>query len=339
MSTNDLISASLNSGIGQMTLNRPETYNALNTPMVTAIHETLEAWKLDPLHAVVFRSGTTKAFCAGGDIKSIRQLSVAGDVREIEDFFAQEYRMNACIAAYPKPVISLINGICMGGGMGIAIHGRFRIVSERAVLAMPETAIGFFPDIGSSYFLPRLPGALGMYLALTGHQMDYRDALYCGLATHYVPSETIEMIPDVLAEKRRVPVSRALAEIGTARPETGGHLAEHRTEIDWCFAAPTVTAIRTRLESVGSHWARSVMEHLTTLSPQSLEITLQLLQWGGQRSLEECLHMELRMTRSVTGSDDFIEGVRAALVDKDRNPAWAKYKSQSLEQLLVPMQA
>lgn len=339
MSTNELITSSLVEGLGHIVLNRPAAYNALNAAMVRAIHTTLRSWEPESLDAVLIRSDTVKAFCAGGDVKNIRQQSVDGDVCMIEDFFALEYAMNASIATYPKPVISLINGLCMGGGMGLAIHGRFRVVSERATLAMPETAIGFFPDVGASYFLPRLPGSLGMYLGLTGHQMDYRDALYCGLATHFVPSDFIDAVPDVLAERRGTPVATVLAGFNKTRPEAGGHLADQRSEIDWCFGAPTLGDIESRLVAIDTPWSRSVVENMRSLSPQSLEITVQLLRWGSQRSLAECLQTELRMTRTITGSEDFIEGVRAVLVDKDRNPTWAKNTTQSLDRLLEPMQA
>ncbi|KRE45991.1 hypothetical protein ASG92_11150 [Arthrobacter sp. Soil736] len=339
MPTNELITSSLAEGLGHIVLNRPAAYNALNTAMVTAMHTTLRAWESENLDAVLIRSDSVKAFCAGGDIKNIRQQSVDGDFTMIEDFFAREYAMNACIATYPKPVISLINGLCMGGGMGLAIHGSFRVVSERATLAMPETAIGFFPDIGASYFLPRLPGSLGLYLGLTGYQMDYRDALYCGLATHYVPSDIIDAVPDMLAERRGTPVATVLAGLNKTRPEAGGHLADQRSEIDWCFGAPTLGDIESRLVAIDTTWSRSVVEKMRSLSPQSLEITVQLLRWGGQRSLAECLQTELRMTRIITGSEDFIEGVRAVLVDKDRNPTWAENTTQSLDRLLEPMQA
>lgn len=339
MSTIELVTSSLAEGLGHIVLNRPAAYNALNTAMVTAIHTTLRSWESESLDAVLIRSDGVKAFCAGGDIKNIRQQSVDGDFTMIEDFFAREYAMNACIAAYPKPVISLINGLCVGGGMGLAIHSSFRLVSERATLAMPETAIGFFPDIGASYFLPRLPGSLGLYLGLTGHQMDYRDALYCGLATHYVPSDIIDAVPDMLAERRGTPVSTVLAGLHKTRPEAGGHLADQRAEIDWCFGAPALGHIESRLVAIDTTWSRSVVEKMRSLSPQSLEITLQLLRWGGQRSLAECLQTELRMTRIITGSEDFIEGVRAVLVDKDRNPTWAENTTQSLDRLLQPMQA
>ena len=338
MTTNELVKTSLQDRLAQIILNRPAAYNALNTAMVQAVHRAFTAWDPDSLDAIVIRSETPKAFCAGGDIKTIRQQSLEGSTSAIEAFFSLEYAMNACIAAYPKPVVSLINGLCMGGGMGLSIHGGFRVVSERAVLAMPETAIGFFPDVGASYFLPRLPGALGMYLGLTGHQMDYRDALYCGLATHYVPSHVIGTIPDVLAERRTTPVATVLAALGGRRQEPGGHLADHRAEIDWCFGAPTFEHIQSRLEAMETSWSRSTIEHLRSLSPQSLELTVPLLRWGAQRSLAECLQTELRMTRVVTGSEDFIEGVRAVLVDKDRNPTWAKNTKQSFDRFLAPMQ-
>lgn len=336
---NEYVVSSLEGGIGQIVLNRPAAHNALDTAMVKSIHGTLNGWDTDLLEAVVIRAETSKAFCAGGDIKTIRQLSIEGEIEKIEDFFSAEYAMNECIASYPKPVVSLINGLCMGGGMGLSIHGNFRVVSEQATMAMPETAIGFFPDVGASYFLPRLPGAIGMYLGLTGHQMDYRDALYCGLATHYVPAGIIDTVPALLAERPGTPVGTVLAGLTGTPQEPGGHLADHRAEIDWCFGATTLSAIQGRLRADDTPWSGSLLQKMASLSPQSLELTVSLLRWGSQRSLAECLQTELRMTRIVTASPDFIEGVRAVLVDKDRHPAWTRATAQSWDHLLEPMQA
>lgn len=329
------VSSSLVNGIGRIVLNRPAAYNALNSAMVAAIYEALKSWESEHIEAVIISSGNTKAFCAGGDIKTIRQLSLDGDRESIEAFFSEEYALDACIASFPVPVISLINGICLGGGMGLSMHGRFRVVSERAKLAMPEAAIGFFPDVGASYFLPRLPGALGAYLGLTGYQMDYRDALYCGLATHYVKADTLDTIPDVLAQHRGTAVATVLAALQTSRAEPGGHLAEHRSEIDWCFGAPTLQEIQNRLVEADTQWSRAVRETLGALSPRSLELTFALLHRGSQRSLSDCLQTELRITRRITRSADFIEGVRAVLVDKDQNPFWSESKI-SLSDLLEP---
>jgi enoyl-CoA hydratase len=322
MSAKRFISTHLAEGIGHIVLDRPEAYNALNTAMVRTIHETLDAWELKGIDVVLIRSTSPKVFSAGGDIKRIRQHAVDGEEEFIDDFFSTEYRMNARIAAYPVPVISLIDGLCIGGGLGLAVHGRFRLVTEAAHLSMPEASIGFFPDVGSSYFLPRLPGSLGMYLGLTGHQMDYRDALYCGIATHFVSGDAADSLPELLQKMRVLPVETILAHIGAARQVSGGHLATYRSDIDWCFGAPDLKEIQDRLEALNSPWSASVLDRMARLSPQSLEISLALLHTGSQRSLEECLQMELQMTRLVTRSEDFIEGVRAALVDKDRNPSW-----------------
>ncbi|MFI1488290.1 enoyl-CoA hydratase/isomerase family protein [Streptomyces sp. NPDC020747] len=186
--------ADVHRGVGRILLNRPKALNALTTDMVVAIDGALAGWERTSLSAVVLASTSTKAFCAGGDIRTIREHSLAGDAEASERFFASEYRLNARIAEYPVPVVSLIDGLCMGGGLGLSVHGSFRVVTEGAVLAMPETGIGFFPDVGASYFLPRLPGAIGMYLGLTGHRLDAADALYTGLATHFVPRDGLDAV-------------------------------------------------------------------------------------------------------------------------------------------------
>lgn len=330
---NEQITSSLVEGIGQIVLNRHVAHNALDAGMINAIHAILKTWEFERLEVVVIRSTSAKAFCAGGDIKAIRRQSLEGQDGLVEDYFAREYAMNAYIAAYPKPIVSLINGFCLGGGMGLSVHGDFRVVSERATLAMPETAIGFFPDVGSTYFLPRLPGSLGLYIGLTGYQLDYRDALYCGLATHYIDADTIESVPAALGEQAGVPIATVLSALGKNLPEPGGHLADHRQEIDWCFSASTVADIGSRLMEIDTPWAGSVIQKMQVASPQSLHVTMSLLQWGAQRSLAQCLQTELQMATAIAASSDFVEGVRAVLVDKDHEPEWTD-SSQLLEHLL-----
>ncbi|MEN0133873.1 MAG: enoyl-CoA hydratase/isomerase family protein [Rhodococcus sp. (in: high G+C Gram-positive bacteria)] len=307
--------------IGRIILNRPKALNALTTSMVHLLHEALDEWESAPGSAVVLESSSPKAFCAGGDIRQIRQNTVDGAHHESEEFFSSEYRLNARLAALSTPVVSLIDGICMGGGMGLSVHGTFRVVTDKAMLAMPETAIGFFPDVGGSYFLSRLPGALGTYLGLTGYRMNAADAMYTGLATHCVSD-----VGDVVRALCEVPqwsVDEVLRALTPDGPTEQAKLAEHRTAIDWCFGAPTVAEIRTRLMTDGTTWAQETLQTLAEMSPQSLEVTLAAITAGKQQSLELCLQMELGIATVLARTADFVEGVRAGLVDKDRSPKWA----------------
>ncbi|MET7782136.1 MULTISPECIES: enoyl-CoA hydratase/isomerase family protein [Streptomyces] len=314
-------------GVGRILLNRPKALNALTTGMVVAIDRALAAWEHIPLSTVVLGSTNTKAFCAGGDIRTIREHSLAGNAEASERFFASEYRLNARIAEYPVPVVSLIDGLCMGGGLGLSVHGTFRVVTESAVLAMPETGIGFFPDVGAGYFLPRLPGAIGMYLGLTGHRLDAADALYTGLATHFVPADGLDAVGDALADNPRDPVDVVLNRLGGRSPVAESGLAKVRGEVDWAFGAPTLGEIEKRLHRLGTPWAAAALVAMAAASPQSLEITHALLARGRQRTLRECLDAELALTRTTIRTPDFLEGVRAALVDKDRSPTWRRASS------------
>ncbi|MFD3842913.1 enoyl-CoA hydratase/isomerase family protein [Streptomyces sp. NPDC058642] len=311
-------------GVGRILLNRPKALNALTTDMVVAIDRVLAGWEHTPLSAVVLASTSTKAFCAGGDIRTIREHSLAGDAEASERFFASEYRLNARIAEYPVPVVSLIDGVCMGGGLGLSIHGAFRVVTERAVLAMPETGIGFFPDVGASYFLPRLPGAIGMYLGLTGHRLDAADALYTGLATHFVPADGLDAVVDALADSPGDPVDLVLNRLAGPSPVAGSRLAEAREDVDRAFGAPSLGEIEKRLRHLDTPWASAASAALESASPHSLEITHALLARGRQQTLRECLDTELALARTTIRTPDFLEGVRAALVDKDRNPRWQR---------------
>ncbi|MET3812226.1 enoyl-CoA hydratase/isomerase family protein [Arthrobacter sp. UYEF3] len=310
--------------LGTITLARVGALNALTTEMVERIGNTLADWQSAGLAAVVLRSASPKAFCAGGDIRTIARHSQAGDEVSSARFFSTEYELNARIAEYPVPIMSFIDGICMGGGLGLSAHGRFRVVTENALLAMPETSIGFFPDIGASYFLPRLPGALGTYLGLTGAQLGPADALYCGLATHFVASTRLGGIAAAIEQDRSGrPIEEILRSLGGPSPVGESELARHRADIDWCFGAPTLPEIQARLAAtVDQEWAAKTRHTLARLSPQSLQITLELLTRGSQQSLRECLAAELEVAREVIKTPDFIEGVRAALVDKDRSPSW-----------------
>ena len=329
--TTDTVRAEIRGGIGVITVDRVKALNALTTPMVEAIDTVLQDWENAGLRAVVLDSASPKAFCAGGDIRAIQENSLAGDPESSERFFSTEYQLNHRIAAYPVPFISLIDGICMGGGMGLSVHGAFRVVSGNATLSMPETGIGFFPDIGASYFLSRLPGALGTYLGLTGVRISAADALYTGLATHFIESAAIKLVPAALADHPHRPVDETLRALGSPSPVGESTLSDHRGQIDWCFSADTLTEIDQRLAATGGDWAAATRDTLNRLSPQSLQLTLELLAWGKQRTLRECLAAELQITRDVIRTPDFIEGIRAALVDKDRNPNWGASRFGGLD--------
>ncbi|MFG2953616.1 enoyl-CoA hydratase/isomerase family protein [Streptomyces sp. NPDC048291] len=314
--------ADVQRGVGRILLNRPGALNALTTDMIAAIDRALAAWEHEPLSAVVLAGTGTKAFCAGGDIRTVREHSLAGNTEASERFFASEYRLNARIAESPVPIVSLIDGLCLGGGLGLSVHGAFRVVTEHAVLAMPETAIGFFPDVGASYFLPRLPGAIGMYLGLTGYRLDAADALYTGLATHFVPADGLHAVADALADSPGDPVDTVLNRLGGRSPVARSALAAVRGDLDRVFGAPDLGEMEKRLRRLGTPWAEAALAAWEAVSPQSLEITHALLVRGRQHTLRQCLHTELALTRTTIRTPDFLEGVRAALVDKDRRPVW-----------------
>jgi len=303
--------------IGRITLNRPKALNALDLPMIAAIATALAEWRGDPaVHAVVIDSASDRAFCAGGDIRAVRSAALAGDAPLVEKFFADEYALNATIADYPKPYVALIDGICMGGGIGVSVHGRIRVATEAALFAMPETAIGMFPDIGATYFLPRLPGELGVFLGLTGTRVAGADAVHAGLATHFVPRESLAALCAALPHEG----VEAVAEFSQTLPPFS--LAPYRAAIDRCFAAPAMGEILARLQAEDTDWAREVLAVLAGMSPSALCWSLAAIRRGAGLELHRALAAELRLTRHVTQHPDFAEGVRAMVVDKDRNPRW-----------------
>ena len=315
--------------IARIRLDRPRALNALTLPMVQRISDLLEGWRSEGLRAVTIESSTDGVFCAGGDIRQIRQNTIDGNLIASDEFFAAEYRVNEMLASYPLPIIAIIDGVCMGGGLGLSAHGPFRVVTERALLAMPETAIGFFPDIGASHFLPRLPGAVGTYLGLTGARLDAADALEVGLATHHVASADLPALIRTLADDER-PIDAVLRESASELPDEASIRAV-RHRLDRAFTATSVEEITRRLAADDSAWAAETLAALRRSSPQSLRLTLDLLLWGTQRTLAECLSAERDAARFVVRSPDFLEGVRAALVDKDRMPVWtaSRYRGTS----------
>jgi enoyl-CoA hydratase len=303
---------------GTILMNRPRALNALDLPMIEAIHAALRDFRDDPrVKLVILEGAGGRAFCAGGDVRRMRELALAGDRDGVEAFFANEYAMNLAIADFPKPWVSLVDGVCMGGGIGVSVHGAYRVATEHALLAMPETAIALFPDVGTSFVLPRLPGATGLWLALTGARLKGAEAVEAGLATHHVPRADLPALREALLEGEAEAVAR-FAQI--VHP---GAVAAVRDSVDRCFALPTLEAIEDALDRESTEWAAAQSATLRRMSPTSMAVTIELLRRGATMDLASCLRMELALTRKVVFHPDFAEGVRAVLVDKDNAPAWA----------------
>ncbi|MFI1098037.1 enoyl-CoA hydratase/isomerase family protein [Streptomyces sp. NPDC020917] len=321
------VSTRVSAGTGVITLDRPGALNALDLTMVRLMTEALERWRHDDaVRSVLVVSTSPKAFCAGGDIRAMRDAGLRGDDTAVTAYFSAEYALNALIAGYPKPYTALVDGYAMGGGLGISVHGSARVVTECAALAMPESAIGFFPDIGASHFLPRLPGAVGWYLGLTGERISGAAAVECGLATHYVPAADLPALQDALtaAPGDPEPVLRRYA-----APAPASELAPHRAAIARCFDAPDLASVGARLaaEEADRDWAQETLGVLRRASPMSLRITFEVLRAGADDTLAGCLARELELAKKTAREPDFHEGVRALLVDKDRNPSWSEQGS------------
>ena len=304
--------------VGRITLDRPKSLNALTEPMCAAMLEQLQLWGNDAsVRVVVIDAVPGKAFCAGGDVRAIYDAGRRGD-GSVMSFFRTEYRMNATIHRFPQPYIALIDGFAFGGGCGVSMHGSYRVASENAVFAMPETLIGLFPDIGATYFLNRLPGQIGMYLALTGLRIATADAIACGLATHHVASHDLAEVRARLIEGE--PPDAVLARL-SALPSSPAELMSHREAIDRRFGASSVEDILERLDDEGD-WGRETAALLRMRSPTSLKVTFRQMREGAQLDFESCQRVEYRIMARMMEGPDFYEGVRAALIDKDQKPIW-----------------
>ncbi|MDX5453276.1 MAG: enoyl-CoA hydratase/isomerase family protein [Rhodococcus sp. (in: high G+C Gram-positive bacteria)] len=306
-------------GIGRITLNRPKAINALNYDMVKAMAAALDEWAGDDsVRAVVVDGAGERGLCAGGDIVSIYHDARDGGTGS-QDFWRDEYILNAAIGRYPKPYIAIMDGIVMGGGVGISAHGNVRIVTERSTIAMPEVGIGFVPDVGGTRLLSRAPGELGTHLALTTGRMKAGDAIALGFADHFVPSEALDKFVAALESGT---VDEALAEF--ARPAPESPLLAQRSWIDAAYSAPTVEEIVARLQTAEEPEARAAAEQILGKSPVALKATLRSVRHARELgSLEEVLNEEYRVSLASLRSHDLVEGIRAQVVDKDRNPAWS----------------
>ncbi|MFF7871208.1 enoyl-CoA hydratase/isomerase family protein [Streptomyces qaidamensis] len=303
-----------------ITLNRPRALNALTHTMVRRIDEALTEWERDPaVETVVITGAGERGLCAGGDIRAIHDDARDGDGTASAEFWRDEYRLNARIARYPKPYVAVMDGIVMGGGVGVSAHGSVRVVTERSRVAMPETGIGFVPDVGGTHLLAMAPGEWGTHLALTGTQIGAADALLCGLADHHVPAVALPEFLDALAG---LPVEEALD--GHVRTPPQGVLAAQRDWIDDCYAADTVEEIVRRLLAHGDPAAKETAETLLAKSPTALKVTLASLRRARKLGpLELVLNQEYRVSCAALDMPDLVEGIRARVVDKDRRPRWS----------------
>jgi len=311
---------------GIIRLNRPKAINAMTLEMSLGIDAALDRFEADPDVALVLLEGAgERGLCAGGDIRGLYESSKAGgDLGKV--FWRQEYLMNARIAAFPKPYVAYMDGLVMGGGVGLSAHGRHRIVTEKTRLAMPEVGLGFFPDVGGTWLLSRSPGELGSYFGLTGQTMNGPDAIHARFADAVVPSAKWPELREALTRVRPGTLSDEIEALidGVSTGETAGPVAALQPQIDAWFAHDRIEDIMAALQRDGSELALSTLKALNEKSPRGMVVTLRLLRLARDAaSLQECLVREYRAALEVFRSDDFREGVRAAIIDKDRNPRWS----------------
>lgn len=306
--------------LGIITLNRPDALNALTQAMILSISQQLDSWaKQSSIKAVLIQGNGERAFCAGGDIRAVYEKKVDAQ------FFAEEYRLNNTIADYPKPFIALCHGITMGGGVGLSIHAAIRIATEDYYFAMPETGIGFFPDVGASYFLNRCPGYTGIYLGLTGARLNAAQALSLNLIDFVIPIDAKQnLIEKLAATPLPKPVKLSIKAIlqPFIKIPPAADLALSRQTIDACFSKKTITQIISHLKKQNDPGCENVLKQLTQKSPTSLKVTLALLQQNHAKNLQECLNVEYRLAQHFLTQHDFYEGIRAAVIDKDQQPHW-----------------
>ncbi|MFZ5721936.1 MAG: enoyl-CoA hydratase/isomerase family protein [Pseudomonadota bacterium] len=307
--------------VGRITLNRPQAIHALTTNMIALMTEALLAWREDPaVELVLLDHSGERGFCAGGDIRMLAE-SGAGDGAKAREFFFTEYRLNHLLFTYPKPKVAIMDGITMGGGVGLSRPCRFRVATEKTTFAMPETGIGLFPDVGGGWYLSRMPDHLGLWLALTGARIKAADCELLGLATDFVESARIpELKAKILEAPERTETLLTEFEADAGRPP----IAQHQDEIAKLFAGDSVEAIVAALEAAGSDWAREQLKVLATKSPQTLKVAFRQLQLGARaRDFAENMAMEYRIGARVVQRHDFLEGVRAVIVEKDNAPKWS----------------
>jgi len=310
---------------GLVTLNRPKALNAVTHGMVRALLRQLEDWQRDPsVTRVIVSAAGGRAFSAGGDIRALYEWGRAGRFADMLPFWREEYTLNALIKRYPKPYVALIDGIVMGGGVGVSVHGSHRVAGDRFLFAMPEVGIGFFPDVGATWFLPRMPGELGTYCALTGERLGPADGLATGIATHRVGSARLADLTDALCGA--VPVDAVLGAF--AEPAGAAPLLARRAVIDRTFAGDSVSGILAALDreadggSPDADFTRATAATIRKKSPTSLELALRQVRRGRTLTFEACMQVEFRIVSRIVHGHDFYEGVRAVIIDKDNAPRW-----------------
>jgi enoyl-CoA hydratase len=308
-------------GLRLITLNRPKALNAISLAMVRAMADKLAAWAEDhTVQSVMILGAGGKAFAAGGDIQKLFDEMTVGNMNYAQEFFGEEYRLNNVIKTYPKPYIALYNGIVMGGGVGVSVHGGYRIATDTTTFAMPETGIGFFPDVGGTYFLPRLKSGLGQYMALTGGRLDGGDCVAEGLADTYVPVAQTDALIVALETASSANVRSAIQ--SNAGPAPTGRLAGNRAEVTAAFDQPNLNAVLETLTASDNEWAAKQLKALRSKSPLSVALAWAQLERGATLDFEGCLTIEYRIALKSFQMGEFREGVRALIVDKDNQPKW-----------------
>jgi len=323
---------------GIIRLNRPKAINAVTLEMFRDIDKALDQFEADPAVAVIVLEGAgERGLCAGGDIRALYESSkVRGDLGKV--LWREEYILNARIAKFPKPYVAFMDGIVMGGGVGLSAHSRHRVVTERTKLAMPEVGLGFFPDVGGTWLLSRAPGEIGSYFGLTGQTLNGPDAIHARFADAVVPSAKLPALREVLTKIRPGTLSSEVKALidGFATGETSGPVAAMQPQIDAWFAHDRMEDIVASLKRDGSELAQATLRTLFEKSPRGMVVTLKLLRLArNSSSLEECLMREYRAALEVFRSDDFREGVRAAVIDKDRNPKWSPAKIEDVTPAMI----
>ncbi len=320
--------------LGLITLARPKALNALSLGMVERLDAILAAWASDPAVDAVAVRGEGTAFCAGGDVRALGRLADLGErIAAARAFFAREYRLNYRIHVFPKPYIALLDGVTMGGGCGISMHGSHRVATERSLIAMPETALGLFPDVGATWYLNQCPGRAGLYLGLVGRRLRATDALALGMATHHLPGAALDSLLAALAAEPRLDhdkIDRLLS--GHATNPGLAEVAAQLSEIDRLFAGDGIEAILADLGAAAAPWARQAEAAIRAASPTSLKVTFRQLREGRARSLPEMFMIEYRLALRLSTAHDFTEGVRAILVDKDNAPKWSPARLEQVDE-------
>ncbi len=328
---------------GRITMNRPKALNALTLGMVRQIWTALKTWEKDAAVHLILLDGTgDRALCAGGDVRSLYDSRVEGS-ETARTFWREEYRLDALIHRYPKPFVAIQHGVVMGGGIGISAHAHYRVVTERSLLAMPETGIGLIPDVGGTWLLARAPGELGPYLGLTGTRMSGSDAIQMGFAGTFVPASALPALKDRLCETDGDPVDVIFEGLAEEFPVPQSPLMDLKPEIDRAFAGETVEAIHAALLASTQDWAKAARAELTQKSPLALKTALHAIRQARRlATLEDAMKVEFRLCTRLFESGEFIEGVRALIVDKDRTPAWKPARIEDVEMaevyaLFVPL--